>query len=328
MKKLSAAIIGVGAMGKNHARVYSELDGVKLAAVADVDESTAADVSGKYGCSYHTDYLRLLEEEEIDLASVVVPTSLHSQVGIDCVGHGLNVLVEKPIADNVQSAERLVDASVKAGVLLCVGHVERFNPAVIELKRRLLADELGSVFKVSVKRVGPFPRRVRDVGVIVDFATHDLDVVQHLVGSPVERVFAEAERRIHASHEDMLTAVLKFRNGVVGLLDVNWLTPEKKRKLSVVGEKGMFVLNYMTQELFFCGAGESSFGDVEGSTSVEGFMKIPVIKAEPLKAEIQAFVDCVRGKSCSTVSGGEAVAALRLADSLIESSRCNKVVCP
>ena len=134
---------------------------------------------------------------------------------------------------------------------LTVGHIERFNPAVVELQARLRAGELGRVFQVHARRVGPFPERVRDVGVVLDLAPHDIDVMRFLLDSEVARVQAETEQRINTEHEDMLAGVLRFANGVVGVLDINWLTPTKIRELSVLGERGMFVVDYLARELTF-----------------------------------------------------------------------------
>ena len=209
MKNISAAVIGVGATGKNHARVYSELGGVELVSVSDVNRANAKKIAEKYKCAHYSDHKEMLKEEDIDVVSVVVPTNHHTKVSLDCIERGVNTLVEKPIADTIENAEKIIDAVRKSKIKFTVGHVERFNPAVIELKKRLNGNELGRVFKVSAHRVGPFPKRIQDVGVVVDLATHDIDVMRYLLESEVKRVYAEAERRIHTTHEDLLNAVLK-----------------------------------------------------------------------------------------------------------------------
>ena len=331
MKKLSAAVIGVGAMGKNHVRVYSELDGVKLAAVCDIDEDAAKKVSGMHKCPYYTDVGRMLAEEDLDIASVVVPTNAHTEVALACIKSGVNVLVEKPIADSLENARHIISAAKKHEVRLSVGHVERFNPAVVELKRRLDGGELGRVFKISTQRVGPFPARVRDVGVVIDLATHDLDVMRYLTGSDVVRLYAETEKHINTSHEDLLNAILKFENNIVGTLEVNWLTPQKIRALSIVGERGMFVVKYLTQELFFYENVDTKLRTYDYSDIMMGIAggdvrAIRVRKIEPLKAEIASFVGCVGENATPLVSGGDALKALELAHRLIESSTKNKVM--
>jgi predicted dehydrogenase len=333
MKKISAAVIGVGSMGKNHARIYSELDGVELSAVCDIDEETARRVSDRYKCHYYTDCRKMLEEEDVDVASVAVPTNAHKEVALACIERGVNLLVEKPVSDTLSSARKIISAAKEKDVKLTVGHVERFNPAVVELKKRVSEGALGRVFKVSAKRVGPFPERIRDVGVVIDLATHDLDVMRYLTGSEVVRLYAETERRINTNHEDLLSAVLKFEDGTVGSLDVNWLTPEKIRELSVVGENGMFVVRYLTQELFFYENVNAKlktydYSDILMGISGGNVLSIRVRKTEPLKAEVASFVECVRKNKPPLVSGEDALKALELAHALIKSSSERTVITP
>ena len=175
-------------------------------------------------------------------------------------------------------------AAHDAAVPLMIGHVERFNPAVLELKRQLQDGKLGRVFQVHARRTGPFPKRVRDVGVVHDLAPHDIDIMRFLLDSEVERVYAETEQRISTEHEDMLSGLLRFRNGVVGVLEVNWLTPIKVRELSVLGEKGLFTVDYLEQELLFYPKEEAAGAPTQ----------IPLQKREPLRVELEAFVEAVR----------------------------------
>ena len=187
----------------------------------------------------------MFAEEELDLVSIVAPTSLHLPVTLAALRAGANVLVEKPIASTREEATTMIEAAADAGRMLTVGHIERFNPAIRELRRRLDAGELGRIFQISATRLGPFPARIRDVGVVVDLAPHDLDVMRYLVGSEPIRIYAEAERRIHTEHEDLFNGIMKFANGVVGILDINWLTATKRRTLTVTGERGFYVADYL-----------------------------------------------------------------------------------
>jgi predicted dehydrogenase len=210
-----------------------------------------------------------------------------------------------------------------------VGHVERFNPAVQELKRRLEAGEMGRVFLARAERVGPFPQRIRDVGVVQDLATHDIDVMRFLLGSEVERVYAETEAGIRTEHEDLLSAVMRFRGGAVGLLEVNWLTPTKVRRLALVGEAGMFVADYLTQELVFYERESAGAACVAGPPALTGAgqgTRISVENKEPLRAELEAFVASVVQGSPSPVPAEEALAALEVATCLVESGRTGRVV--
>jgi len=225
---------------------------------------------------------------------------------------------------------RLVEKAAAAGRVLAIGHVERFNPAVRELQQRLAAGEIGRLFQVQARRLGPFPARIRDVGVVIDLATHDLDVISHIAGSPVSRVYAETEQRISTEHEDILNALLKFENGMLGVLQVNWLTPTKIRELSVLGERGMFVCNYLTQELthFTNAAVQGARLEVTRPQGVsEGeVVQHRIAQAEPLKLELQAFLEVVRGERALEVDGESGLRALHLALALIESASQSRVL--
>lgn len=322
---VNAAVIGVGSMGQNHARVYAELENVNLVAVADIDPQCAERVAWTYRVRAYTDYQEMFAQEELDLVTVAAPTRLHRQIALDALRAGLHVLVEKPIAATVEEGEDIIAAAAEAGRKLMVGHIERFNPAILELKRRLEANELGRVFQIYTRRVGPFPPRIEDVGVVVDLATHDLNIMEYLVGSQIESVFAETERRIHARYEDLVSGVVRFRNGIIGVLDVNWLTPTKIRELTIVGERGMFLVNYLSQDLYFY---ENNFamGNWERLVAIGGvregqMVKYQVNRVEPLKAELRAFVEAVAEDREPPVNGVEGLRALLLAHKLIESGR-------
>ncbi len=327
---IKAAVIGAGSMGKNHARVYDELDGVALVAVSDIDVASARQTASRYRARYYTDYRRLLGEEKPDVVSIAVPTRLHHEVALEATGQGCHLLVEKPIADTLSHAEEMVSRAEEKGLTLMVGHVERFNPAVVELKRRLDDGQLGKMFQIHVRRLGPFPHRVRDVGVVIDLATHDLDVMCHLTQTDVVRVYAETEQEIHTEHEDSLSGLLRFDNGVVGVLDVNWLTPTKVRELYVTGEKGLFVVNYLTQDLYlyeneYIDSDWDRLGMLNGVG--EGDMiKIKIGKREPLYAELESFVRCVEGGTQPPVTGRDGIKALALAKALVDSGQEHRIV--
>ena len=329
---IQAGVIGVGAMGRHHARVYSELDETELVAVADVDPARVEAMARRYRVRPYTDYREMLAQERLDLVSVVVPTQLHREVALDVVEAGAHLLVEKPIASTVEDGQAIVEAAARRGVKLTVGHVERFNPAIIELKRRLERGELGRVFAIHARRMGPFPDWVRDVGVVVDLATHDLDIMRWLLGQTVERVHAETARHIHASHEDLVSGLLRFADGTIGVLEVNWLTPTKVRELSVTGEQGMFLVNYLTQELYFY---ENSRADGDWETLAiltgvgEGNMiRLSIERREPLQAQLASFVEAIRTDTEPLVTGADGLAALVLAEALVEAGQSGTFVYP
>lgn len=324
---LRAAVIGLGSMGTNHARVYGELPGVELVAVADLDPARVGAVTHGRAIRGYGDYRRLLDEERPDLVSIAVPTGSHLEVAADVIERRVPLLVEKPLAGTTAEAERIRDLAAAAGVPLTAGHIERFNPAVRELKRRLRAGELGRVFQVHARRVGPFPERVRDVGVVLDLAPHDIDVMRYLLESGVTRVHAETEQRINTDREDMLIGMLRFANGAVGVLDVNWLTPAKIRELSVLGERGMFVVDYLARELTFYE--NEAAGTVEAAGWAARHLKgvsegpvhrLHVDKQEPLRVELEAFARAVREGTPPEVTPEDAIAAIAVSEALVRSA--------
>jgi predicted dehydrogenase len=311
-RKLRAGVIGLGSMGVNHARIYAAMEGVELAAVADTspERLAAATVATSYN-----DYRRMLAEDRLDVVSVCVPTLLHHEVALAAIERGVALLVEKPIAATSEEGREMARAAREAGVPLMVGHVERFNPAVREVKRLLAAGRLGRVFQVYARRTGPFPQRVRDVGVVHDLAPHDIDIMSFLLESPVERVYAETACGIVTEHEDLLTGVLRFRSGATGILDVNWLTPLKVRQLTVLGEKGLLQADYLSQEVRFYPKGEATSPEL-----------VRVEKKEPLRLEMEAFVEAVREGRQPPVTAEDGLSALEIASLLVESARRGEVV--
>lgn len=327
---LKAAVIGVGAMGMHHARVYNELDNVELAAVADADPKKADLIGRRFKVATYDNYLQMLDEQKPDLISVAVPTSLHHEVALQAMRRGIHILVEKPIASTVVEAEEMIRQARAHGVQLAVGHIERFNPAVIELKKRLGKGELGKVFMIQARRMGPFPERIQDMGVVVDLAAHDIDVMFYLLGAEVERVHAETMRPVHAAYEDLLAGLVCFRDGVLGVLDINRVTPTKIRELTVTGQKGMFVVNYLTQDLYLYENAKAQ-GDWDNLGILKGvgegnMVKLAIPRKEPLRAEIEAFVQSVQGNPAASVSGEDGLRVLRLALQLVEAGERHAVL--
>lgn len=327
---INAAVIGVGMMGRNHARVYAELEDVNLLAVADTDLEAAQRVARTYRARAYQDYREMLDVEKPDIVSVAVPTHLHRLVATDVIARGMHVFLEKPIATAVEDGQAIIDAAKEHGITLGVGHIERFNPAILALKERLDDGQLGRIFQIHARRVGPFPPRVSDVGVVIDLATHELNIMEYLTGSRAESVYAETERKIHVAHEDLLTGIIKFRDGCVGILDINWLTPAKIRELSLIGEKGMFLVNYLTQDLYFY---ENDYlnGNWEGLVAIMGVsegrrIRHNIRRVEPLRAELEDFVRSVVEGRPPLVGGEEALRAVLLAQALLCSGREHRVV--
>ncbi len=331
---LKAAVIGAGAMGRNHARVYAELERVRLVAVADVNPQALQAVGRRFGVRSYTDYREMLDVEKPDLVSVAVPTALHRTVALEVIARGINLLVEKPIAATSAQAREVITAATRARVKLAVGHVERFNPAVIELKRRLAAGDLGQVFAAHSRRLSPFPGRITDVGVVLDLATHELDLLCYLLEARVVSVYAELDRRIHPSHEDMLLGLLRFDNGVLGVLDISWLSPVKRRELFLTGARGMYQVNYLTQDLYFYENGLQARPDRDpwdALSNLRGVAEGNVLRLaleykEPLRAELEAFARAVETDTEPPVGWREGYQALRLAELLLEAGRSDRVI--
>lgn len=331
---LRAGVIGLGMMGRNHVRVWDEsVPEADLVAVADTDASAVSAATAGRRARGYTDARRMLAEEALDLVSIVAPTSLHCELTVAALEAGASVLVEKPIAATRDEGHRMVEAARASGRMLTVGHIERFNPAIRELKRRLAAGELGRVFQISATRLGPFPARIRDVGVVVDLAPHDIDVFRYLIGSEPIRLYAETEQRIHTEHEDLFNGIIKFANGVVGVLNINWLTPTKRRLLTVTGERGMYIADYIAQDLVFhanSDAAETWINRGTGAaitTVAEGEMTRRALRREePLAVELREFARAVREGGSPPVDPADAMIALQLARLMVESARSGRAM--
>lgn len=326
---IRAAVIGVGSIGRHHVRIYNLLDDVQLVAIADTDEARRSAISRRYKVTAYASYQELFDREQVDVVSVAVPTVNHREVSLCAIEHGVHVLVEKPIAATVEEADEMIRRAAERKLTLTVGHVERFNPALVELKRRLDAGELGHVFQLHGRRLSPFPAYIRDVGVAMDLATHELDIMRYLVGSEVEKVYANTERNIHHKYEDTLSGILRFENGTVGVLDINWLTPTKVRELRVTGARGMFLVDYLKQDLYFYENSQAPSpwdamalfrGVGEGNV-----MKFNLNKVEPLEAEIRAFIQAALHGTPPAVTGMDALYTLALVQMLLASAEADQV---
>jgi UDP-N-acetylglucosamine 3-dehydrogenase len=328
---MKVAVIGIGSMGINHLRVYTELDGVEVVGVSDISHDQLEMAAGRFSVKTYSDYQALIESEKPEAVSITVPTSEHEVVTTFCLEHGVHALVEKPIAATVEEGRRMISLAEKVGKQLMVGHIIRFNPAMQSLKQRLENGDAGKVFQVFCRRAGPFPARIRDVGVVVDLAPHDVDLMRFLTGKDPIRVYAETEQQIHTDHEDLLFGLLRFEEGITGALEINWLTPTKMRETLVLGEKGLFRVDDIMQDLYFYentqAIGElwSPFRAIRGVT--EGSMtRFSIKRQEPLKAEIQAFIDAVQNGKEVPVTGQDGLEALRLSLALVESGKTHQVI--
>jgi predicted dehydrogenase len=328
---IKVAVIGTGSMGRNHARVYSELPGVQLMAVADSNLQTAEKVAAAFGGKAYGDYRELLDKEKPDAVSVAVPTALHEEVALMALDAGAHILIEKPIAATLDQGRRLIEHARQCHRKLMVGHIVRFNPAVQALKQKLQAGELGRIFQIFCRRAGPFPQRIRDVGVVVDLAPHDLDIMRFLTGSDPLRVYAEIERRVHTDYEDLVFGLLRFPDSVTAALEINWLTPTKVREILVLGERGLFKVDDLTQDLYYYENSHASGELWSGLQTLKGvsegaMTRFALQRYEPLRAELQAFLHAVENDTPVPVTGEDGLAALHLALALIESAQSHQAI--
>ena len=312
-------------MGRNHLRILTTRDDVTLVAVADPSDtalSAALESDGKQISGY-SDASEMLDDENLDAIVIAAPTTMHHQVAMSALRAGVAVLVEKPIAATVEEGREMVDAAEAYGAVLMVGHIERFNPAVQALADLLRDGALSRIYSIKTVRGGPMPERIRDVGVAIDLASHDLDIMCHLLGERPVRAYAESSRMVITAREDLLYGLLAFPSGIVGLIDVNWLTPEKQRRVTVLGAEGMFRVDFLSQRLTFTrGAVKLSPTYLDGYAPMFAgeTLTMPVRPAEPLRQELDAFIEAVWAGGPAPVDGYDGLRALELVNLLLTSA--------
>jgi len=326
---LRGAIVGLGMMGRHHARLLQTSPRIAFAGAVDPlgDRHAAVrDPALVYGSVDE-----LLERASPDLAIVAVPTDEHLAVARALASAGVHMLIEKPLAGSVQEGEQIIAACREAGVRAAVGHVERFNPALIELRRRTEEGQLGEVFMIATERCGPFPDRIRDVGVVKDLATHDLDLVGWLGKSPIDVVAAQTAHKTGRDHEDLVLVTGRLRAGVAFSITVDWLTPTKTRRMRILGDRGMLVADTLTSDLVFHENGRVT-SEWDSSQALRGVAegdstRYALKRREPLLAELDAFCDFVLGDDGSpAVSLEEGLQTVRCAEKVLESARTSQTV--
>jgi UDP-N-acetylglucosamine 3-dehydrogenase len=307
---MRVGVIGAGSMGQNHIRTYSMMKGVDLVGIADVDKARVTALAKQYDTQAFTDYGCLLKQG-LDAVSVVVPTTLHRRVALDTIEAGANLLVEKPIADTIENAEAIAFAAGNESLILMVGHIERFNPAVAKMKQIIDSGKLGKIVSISTSRVGPYNPRIRDVGVILDIGVHDIDIISYLYNSPVSEVYAIAGKEIHA-FEDHASIFLRFEGDRAGIVETNWLTPHKTRKFTVIGTEGVAYGDYMEQRIAI--------------HDKEWIREAKIEKKEPLACELESFLASVKDHREPVSSGADGIHALTVATAAIESYKLRSMI--
>jgi UDP-N-acetylglucosamine 3-dehydrogenase len=321
-RALRGAVLGLGMIGRHHARL--------LQASPEVDFVGAVDPGGDRFGAVHDPakvFASLDDVPEVDFVIVAVPTEMHLEAARTVAARGAHMLIEKPLAATTAEAQALMEVVQQAGVKAGVGHVERFNPSLIELRRRI--DELGEVLLIRTERVGPFPDRIKDVGVVKDLGTHDLDLVRWLGRSPVASLAAQTAHVMGRDHEDLVLVAGRLANGLAFSCNVDWISPTKVRRTRVLGERGMFEADTLTADLTLYRNGDHATApwlqQQRGVT--EGDMtRFAIAKPEPLGSELKALLALVRGEESSVVTLEEGLETVRVAEAVLESARSGESV--
>ena len=326
-RTLRAGIIGLGRMGRHHVRVLGEMPDVDLVAAADTqhrvpDSWRALDV---------VDSVEDLLDRGIEMCVVATPTVTHEPIAVQLAEAGVATLIEKPLAHDTKAAQNIAEAFARTATLSCVGHIERFNPALQEMRQRLAGGELGNLYQVVTRRQGPFPDRIVDAGVILDLATHDIDLTAWVTGATYRSVSARSAHRSGRPHEDLVSVVAELSNGLVVTHLVNWLSPFKERVTAVTGDKGSLVADTLTADLTLFKNGSQAMewdrvaafrGVVEGDV-----IRYAIPKPEPLVTELRNFADAVRGDTeGQVVTLEEGLATVRIAEAMRDSAATGDTV--
>ena len=315
-------------MGWNHVRVCSEI-GV-LCGVCDQNRPESDRVSEEFGVPGFYEIDEAIAELDPDGVIIATPTFTHYELATKAINEGINLLIEKPISDNIQKAEELIEKAREMDLVLAIGHIERHNPVITAAKKNILDGAWGNVVTISTRRVSNFPGRIRDVGVILDLGIHDIDNATFLMGSKPISVYAVGGSLNDIEYEDHATIMIEFENGNNAIVEVNWITPMKVRTVSLTCEGSFVELDYMSQEI---SASSSVFVDPENPNQFPANLEIrrdavPVESAEPLRLEIEDFVECIgsNDERKPLVDGEQGVLALRVALAALESIKSGEVI--
>ncbi|MBB0992403.1 Gfo/Idh/MocA family oxidoreductase [Dietzia sp. SLG510A3-30A2] len=320
MANLRAGLIGLGMMGRHHARVLGSLEGVDLVAVADPG-------GDRFGVAGGRPVMSLVEDlivEKVDYCMVAVPTGLHEKVAMSLASAGVHALVEKPLSHDTASAEKIAEAFESNGLVGGVGHIERYNAALQQARTRIENGDLGEIFQVSTRRQGPFPGRIADVGVVKDLGTHDIDLTAWVTQQDYVSVSAQTGYKSGREHEDLVAVVGKLSGGTVTNHLVNWLSPLKERTTVITGEKGAFVADTLTADLTFYANGsiETMWDEISQFRGVsEGdVVRLAFAKPEPLRVEHENFRDAVLGKRADIVTMAQGLKTVKVAEAINQSA--------
>ena len=314
---MKCAVIGVGNMGRHHARNYFEIKGWQLVAIADQNSSLGKELAKKYHCRFYKDYREMLKREKFEAVSIATPTSTHYPVATDCIRAKKHVLIEKPIASSLNEAKNLIKKAQKNQVKLTVGHIERFNPAIKKLKLMIDQGKFGKIKSLIFQRVGLIPLQIKDANVIIDIGIHDIDLANFLLNAIPQKIIAFGGKVLTNHQEDHADILLKYSSGVAHI-QINWITPTKIRRLMITGTKGYAEIDYIDQKLIFYrhhyAQTYDNYGDFVIKFGRESKKRnILIKKSEPLKEELKSFLKSIRSDKEPEVTGKEALLALKIA---------------
>jgi UDP-N-acetylglucosamine 3-dehydrogenase len=312
VKKLGVAVIGTGFWGRNHARIFKELEETELLAVCDINAERAKNVAKQFNVKAYTSIGKMLKRKDIEAVSMCTWSTNLARGALTALKAKKHVLVEKPMATNVKQAEKLLATAEEKGLHLTVGFLMRFIPGVQHIQNAIENKIIGNLVCATAKRVSEWPERIGDVGVVKDTAIHDIDITRYLFGEEPTTVYAKTGNMKHKKFEDYAQIMLTFESGKSAFIESNWLTPYKTRTLVVTGSKAIMKLDYITQELTIEDAKET--------------MQPRYAWQEPLKLELQHFANCILKKEKPLITGMDGVKALQIAEAVLKSSAANKMI--
>ena len=327
---LNVGVIGVGSMGQNHARVYSEI--ANLVAVSDNDAQAAETISSRFNIKGFNDYRELLKFDNMDAVSIATPTNTHFEVGMAAINAGKHVLMEKPFTATIDEGKRLIQAAREQNLTIAVGQIERHNPVVRFTKDMLRKKNFGELISIGSRRVSSFPARIKDVGVIMDLGIHDIDVMRYLVGLKIASVYSLAginQIKVNKEFEDHANILVQFKDNeteIPGFIEINWLTPMKVRKVSLTCSKNFVEIDYMTQSLEVSSSMVMDY-DISNLYYLPqkyDIRKISIKPEEPLKNELHDFLSAITNSTEPLVTGEDGLETLRIAQAAVESYKNKK----
>ncbi len=298
-------VIGSGFWGRNHIRVLKEISDVDLVFISDIDINRAEEASKRFNVKFFKDYREALEKYDVDAVTICTPTHTHYEIAFDVIRRGINVLIEKPVTGDLAKILKISEIAKDAGVKVMPGFIERFNPAVNYLKHLIDTGRIGHVITIIAERVSRRPERVKDVGVLYDLGIHDIDVIRYITNKNIKSVYSIIGR-VQGNYEDYALVLLNLEDNITSFINTNWLTPRKIRTLKVTGSEGIITIDYITQEV-----------TIENH---EGTFKPYIEYSEPLKLELQHFVNVIKGEK-PMVTLNDAIIALYIIDSALKSAK-------